>query len=196
MFTGIIETTGIIQRISSDESNKIFYISSSISDELKIDQSLSHNGVCLTIDELGAGSHRVTAIDETISKTNLGAWQVGDLVNLERCLAVNGRLDGHVVQGHVDAPVECVLVENASGSWVYTFRFPPGFAELVVEKGSICINGISLTVFAVTTTQFSVAIIPYTYQHTNISGVKAGDLVNVEFDIFGKYAQRIITLRG
>ena len=195
MFTGIIETTGVIQKIIDNQSNKLCYISSPISNELKIDQSLSHSGVCLTIDELNNGTHRVTVIDETLTKTNLSSWRVGDLINLERCLTVNGRLDGHVVQGHVDTPAECILVQNASGSYVYTFRFPAIFAELVVEKGSVCINGISLTVFDVAEDQFSVAIIPYTYAHTNISQVKELDLVNIEFDIFGKYAQRIIKLR-
>ena len=196
MFTGIIETTGVIQKITDNQSNKLFYISSPISDELKIDQSLSHNGVCLTIDELNEGMHRVTAIDETLAKTNLSAWRAGDSINLERCLKVNSRLDGHVVQGHVDTSAECILVENASGSYIYSFRFPAAFAELVVEKGSVCVNGISLTAFALTENQFSVGIIPYTYEHTNISRVKEGDLVNVEFDIFGKYAQRIFKLRG
>jgi riboflavin synthase len=192
MFTGIIEATGIITRIVENQTNKLFTIASAIADELKIDQSVSHNGVCLTVDHLEAGTHRVTAIHETLEKTNLNNWHVGDTINLERCLAVNGRFDGHVVQGHVDGTAVCRSVTDADGSYIFTFAFPSRFTELIVEKGSVCVNGISLTAFAVSDDEFSVAIIPYTLQHTNISSVKPGHHVNIEFDIFGKYAQRML----
>lgn len=192
MFTGIIEATGIVTAIVDNQANKVFTISSSISHEFKIDQSVSHNGVCLTIDKLDPGTHRVTAIHETLSKTNLGDWQVGDTINLERCLAVNGRFDGHVVQGHVDGTAECKSVVDENGSYVFTFTFQSRFTELIVEKGSVCVDGISLTAFNVSENEFSVAIIPYTWEHTNIFSVAPGNLVNIEFDIFGKYAQRIL----
>jgi len=194
MFTGIIEATGVVTEILEDQTNKMFFIASPLSGELKIDQSLSHNGICLTVDQLNDGMHRVTAIAETISKSDIGTWKRGDRINLERCLLINSRIDGHIVQGHVDTTATCISVENISGSYTYTFSFPREFAELIVEKGSVSVNGISLTAFSVTEDEFSVGIIPYTYEHTNIAQVKKGSSVNIEFDIFGKYARRIINL--
>jgi riboflavin synthase len=192
MFTGIIETTGIVKDIIINGSNKTFWISSALSDELKIDQSLSHNGVCLTVEEVSAGTYRVTAIQETLLKTNLGQWLPGTVVNLERCMPLNGRLDGHIVQGHVDATAECINILKKEGSWEYTFSFSPAFNTLVIEKGSVTINGISLTIFNVGDTNFTIAVIPYTYLHTNINTLKIEDLVNVEFDVIGKYVNRIL----
>ena len=191
MFTGIIEQKGTITDISMSGGNKTFRVQSPISNELKIDQSVSHNGVCLTVTATSDGFHEVTAIKETLDKTNLGDWQSGTIVNLERCLPMNGRLDGHIVQGHVDTTATCISVEENAGSWEFVFRFPKSFAALVIEKGSIAVNGISLTAFAVTADTFKVAIIPYTYEHTGISSVRTGDKVNIEFDIVGKYIQRM-----
>jgi riboflavin synthase len=196
MFTGIIENTGIVKEILTSGTNTSFWIASALSGELKIDQSLSHNGVCLTVEEVANGMHRVTAIEETLSKTNLGQWKEGTVVNLERCMPMNGRLDGHIVQGHVDATAECIAVIEKQGSWEFTFTFPPQFSALVIEKGSISLNGISLTVFNVGITTFSVAIIPYTYEHTNINTIKQGCRVNIEFDILGKYVQRMMDQRA
>jgi riboflavin synthase len=187
MFTGIIEDIGVIKKISSKSKNKTFWIESSISKELKIDQSLSHSGVCLTVEEINSNVHRVTAIDETLKKTNLGNWKTGDLVNLERCLQMNGRLDGHIVQGHVDATGICKSRKENGGSWEFSFEFPKKFSHLVIEKGSICLNGISLTAFNVKKKSFSVAIIPYTFDHTDIKNVFPESKVNLEFDIIGKY---------
>ena len=195
MFTGIIENTGIVQEIQTSGTNKTFWISSPLSQELKIDQSLSHSGVCLTVEEVKDGMHRVTAIAETLSKTNLGEWKVGSVVNLERCMQLNGRLDGHIVQGHVDAVAECVGLIEKAGSWEYTFQFPKQFGELVIEKGSISLNGISLTIFNVGDDTFTVAIIPYTYEHTNMRNLKKGDVVNIEWDVVGKYVQRIMKIK-
>jgi riboflavin synthase len=192
MFTGIIEKTGVVKEITGNGTNKTFWVSSPISNELKVDQSLSHNGVCLTVEEVLEGIHRVTAIEETHIKTNAGQWQPGSIVNLERCMQLNGRLDGHIVQGHVDAVAECTAVIEKAGSWEYTFSFAAAFSALVIEKGSITLNGISLTLFNVGDTNFSVAVIPYTYGHTNINTVKKGDVVNVEFDVVGKYVQRMM----
>jgi riboflavin synthase len=192
MFTGIIENTGVIKEIQSNGTNKTFWITSPLSGELKIDQSLSHNGVCLTVEEIKNGMHRVTAIEETLLKTNLGAWQLGSIVNLERCMQLNGRLDGHIVQGHVDTTAECIAVIEKDGSWEYSFTFPEKFSALIIEKGSITLNGISLTLFNVGTNSFSVAVIPYTYKHTNINGLQKGDGVNVEFDMLGKYVKRML----
>ena len=195
MFTGIIESKGIIKRVVSEGLNKTFWIESGISSQLKVDQSLSHSGVCLTVETLNETSHRVTAIDETLQKTNLSGWKEGTIVNLERCLQIGGRLDGHIVQGHVDCVGICKGVIEKKGSWVLTFEFPKKFAELVVEKGSICLNGISLTVFNIKKKAFSVAIVPYTYEHTNIQFIKAGDSVNLEFDMLGKYLLRQMQLK-
>lgn len=195
MFTGIIETPGKVVELKKQDSNLDLKVSSAISNELKIDQSVAHNGICLTVVEVKDGWHRVTAIDETLKKTNLGFLQVGDIVNLERCMKIGDRLDGHIVQGHVDQTGECLSVEEQNGSWLYTFKYAPSVNNLVVEKGSICINGISLTAFNAKDNLFSVAIIPYTYEHTNIKQVKAGSLVNLEFDIIGKYVARMADYR-
>jgi riboflavin synthase len=194
MFTGIIETTGTVKEVISNDSNRSFWIDSPISNQLKTDQSVSHNGVCLTVEEVRGNSHKVTAIDETLSKTNLGNWQEGTMVNLERCVQMNGRLDGHLVQGHVDSTAICKKRKDKEGSWVFEFEFPKKFAELVIEKGSICINGISLTAFDVKKRSFCVAIIPYTFEHTNIQNVNEGDTVNIEFDMIGKYILRKLSL--
>lgn len=195
MFTGIIETTGIVYAIESQKTNTIFWIQSSISNTLKIDQSIAHSGVCLTVDELQNNMHRVTAVQETLLKTNLSHWKIEDSINIERCVSVNGRLDGHVVQGHVDTTATCIQRETKDGSWLYRFNFDEKFAPLVIEKGSISLNGISLTVFNITRNAFSVAIIPYTFNHTNIQTVIEGGLVNIEFDMMGKYIQRNMQLR-
>ena len=190
MFTGIIETTGKIISIEENGTNKKFCIVSSISHELKVDQSISHDGVCLTVESISDNMHFVTAIEETLSVTNLGSWQKNNTVNLERCMQMNGRLDGHIVQGHVDAVANCIDVEEKKGSWEYRFQFPAEFMHLVIDKGSVCVNGISLTAFDIKFNSFKVAIIPYTYHHTNISAVKKNSLVNIEFDILGKYLAR------
>jgi len=195
MFTGIIENTGTVKEILSNGTNKTFWISSPLSNELKIDQSLSHSGVCLTVEEIKDGYHRVTAIEETLLKTNLGQLKAGAVVNLERCMQLNGRLDGHIVQGHVDTVAECAAVVEKDGSWEYSFIFPNEFGPLIIEKGSVSLNGISLTVFNVTEAGFTVAIIPYTYHHTNISSLKKGDRVNIEFDMVGKYVHRFMQLK-
>jgi len=194
MFTGIIEAFGIIHSINRQGTNATFRISSTISNELKVDQSVSHNGVCLTVEDVKEGVHSVTAIEETLKKTNLLAWEEGTLVNLERCMMMNGRIDGHIVQGHVDTTARCTEKKDADGSWEYRFQFPQQFSALVIEKGSVSLNGISLTVFDVDDSSFSVAIIPYTYSHTNIQQVKEGSTVNIEFDMIGKYVNRMLAL--
>ena len=196
MFTGIIENTGIIKEITHLGTNKTFWVESLLSGDLKVDQSLSHSGICLTIEEIKQGMHRVTAIEETLAKTNLGKWQKGTIVNLERCMQLNGRLDGHIVQGHVDTTAECTEVVKKDGSWEYRFIFPEQYARHIIEKGSITINGISLTLFNISNDAFSVAIIPYTYEHTNIKFIKKGDVVNIEFDMMGKYVSRILSLKS
>ena len=195
MFTGIIETTGIVTDIISTGTNKTFWIASPISADLKVDQSVAHSGVCLTVEKVENGQHQLTAIEETLHKTNLNTWEIGTIVNMERCLAMNGRLDGHIVQGHVDAMATCLQVADKDGSWEYTFSFDSKFASLIIEKGSIAINGTSLTVFNVTGNTFTVAIIPYTYEHTNIHQVSVGSRVNIEFDIIGKYVARLYEVR-
>jgi riboflavin synthase len=195
MFTGIIESTGRVEAVLPSGTNTSFWISSPISQELTIDQSISHNGVCLTVEEVVNDRHRVTAIQETLSKSTLGQWQQGDAVNLERCMTMNGRLDGHIVQGHVDTRGKCLWVKEQGGSHVYRFSFPDSYAPLIVEKGSICLNGISLTIFDIGNNEFSVAIIPYTFENTNIKSVKQGDAVNLEFDIVGKYVARVQGLK-
>lgn len=194
MFTGIIETLGTVRAIEKDQSNVHFTIESPISGELKIDQSVSHNGACLTVVALGEGWHRVTAVEETLRRTNLGFWETGTPVNLERCLPMGGRLDGHMVQGHVDTVATCVEVLETGGSWRFTFRYMPTPDHLLVDKGSVCINGVSLTVVEPHDDLFSVAIIPYTWEHTNFKNLRAGDAVNVEFDIIGKYISRYLAL--
>jgi len=196
MFTGIIESKGVIKQVISEGLNKTFWIESAISSQLKVDQSLSHSGVCLTVEDIKDSTHRVTAIDETLQKTNISDWKNGTIVNLERCLQISDRLDGHIVQGHVDCVGICKNVKETWGSWVLEFEFPKKFAELVVEKGSICLNGISLTVFNVKKKAFSVGIVPFTYEHTNIQHIKAGDSVNLEFDMLGKYLLRRLSLKG
>ena len=190
MFTGIIEQTGQIKEIQISGSNKIFWVQSPFSEELKIDQSVSHDGVCLTVDAIENGLHRVTAINETLQKTNLNHWQTGSIINLERCLPMNGRIDGHIVQGHVDTTATCKIIAEKNGSWELTFEFDPSFAALIIEKGSIAINGVSLTLYNVSNKTFNVAIIPYTYNHTNISKLIIEDKVNIEFDMIGKYVNR------
>ena len=190
MFTGIIECTGKVLSVAENGTNRSFWIQSPISHELKVDQSVSHNGVCLTVETLGENSHCVTAIEETLKKTALGLWEADTEVNIERCILMNGRLDGHIVQGHVDTIAECVERKELAGSWEYRFRFPTTFAHLVIEKGSIAVNGTSLTCFNVGQDEFTIAVIPYTYEHTNIHQVIIGTVVNIEFDILGKYVQR------
>jgi riboflavin synthase len=194
MFTGIIETLGTIEDVKSTGTNKTFWISSSLSPEFKVDQSISHNGVCLTVEEVQGNRHRVTAIAETLQKSNLGHWETGGLVNIERCMLMNGRLDGHIVQGHVDTTGICIEKKELDGSWEFRFRFPAQFGALVIEKGSISLNGISLTIFNVSDNEFSVAIIPYTYEHTNIKTIQPAATVNIEFDMMGKYVSRILSL--
>ncbi|WP_461788058.1 riboflavin synthase [Pedobacter sp.] len=192
MFTGIIETLGTVQEIREEGDNIHFTIQSNFSNQLKIDQSVAHNGVCLTVVALSENSHTVTAIDETLKKTNLGNLKQGSKVNLERCMQMNARLDGHIVQGHVDQTATCILVNELDGSWEYRFKYDASKGNVTVEKGSICVNGISLTVVNSAADEFSVFIIPYTYEHTNLHQVKAGDTVNLEFDIIGKYVARLM----
>ena len=194
MFTGIIETIGTIKSITQNGSNYTILIQSSIGEELKVDQSVAHDGVCLTVEQINADTHQVTAIAETIAKTNLTQWKPGAVVNIERCMVMNGRLDGHIVQGHVDCTAICVERVDKEGSWEYCFEFPTQFASLVIEKGSIAVNGTSLTCFDITNNSFKVAIIPYTFEHTSIKQVMAGTTVNIEFDILGKYVQRSLGL--
>lgn len=190
MFTGIVETVGKVEEINQDGTNVDFCVSSPISDELKIDQSVSHNGVCLTVTKVDKGKHWVTAIDETLKKSNIGSVKVGDDFNLERCMKADGRFDGHIVQGHVDATAEVVSIKDENGSWLFTFKLKE--EGLVVEKGSICINGTSLTCFNVDKKTFSVAIIPYTFEYTNFNQLAVGSVVNIEFDIIGKYIHLIL----
>ena len=192
MFTGIIEVFGEVVNLKPNQGNITITIASPISGELKIDQSVSHNGVCLTVVELQAGKHIVTAIEETLQKSNLGTLKIGDRVNLERCMQLNDRLDGHIVQGHVDQTGTCTEVKDLHGSWLYRIKYDPSQGNVTVEKGSVCLNGISLTVVDSQEDSFSVYIIPYTYEHTNLKDVKAGDPINIEFDIIGKYVSRLM----
>ena len=191
MFTGIIETLGEVTAIIAEDTNLHFTIKSNLSNELKIDQSVSHNGVCLTVIALSENSHTVTAIAETLQKTNLNYLKTGSKVNLERCMQINGRLDGHIVQGHVDQTALCIKRAELNGSWEYRFKYDVSQGNVTVEKGSVCVNGISLTVVGSETDEFSVFIIPYTFEHTNLHEVREGDLVNIEFDIIGKYVARL-----
>lgn len=193
MFTGIIEASGIISSVSGEGTNMTFQIISALAPELKVDQSLSHDGVCLTIEGVTEHTYQVTAIAETLSKTALSQWRPGGRINLERCLLMNGRLDGHMVQGHVDCTAVCLERTEQQGSWVFRFEFPESFRNLIIEKGSVAVNGISLTCFDVTDKAFSVAIIPYTFNYTNIPDLFPGSLVNIEFDLIGKYVQRMIS---
>lgn len=193
MFTGIIETIGKVKNIEKENSNLHFTVESSISDLLKVDQSVSHNGVCLTVTAFADGEHTVTAIQETLTKTNLDTIQIGDVLNLERCTLVGSRLDGHIVQGHVDQIATCTSIKDVNGSWLFTFQYDSNLGNVTVEKGSIAVNGISLTVVDSGINTFSVAIIPYTYENTSMRTVKVGDNVNLEFDIIGKYVARLIS---
>jgi riboflavin synthase len=192
MFTGIIETLGIVKEVALDRSNKTFCIESKIGSDLKTDQSVSHNGVCLTVTEVKGNLHWVTAIDETLNKSNLGKLEPGEVVNLERCMIANGRFDGHVVQGHVDQIGTCISVKDEQGSWLYEFEYDSALGNVTVEKGSISVNGVSLTCFNSQDNRFTVAIIPYTYENTNFHSIKAGNSVNLEFDIIGKYVKRLL----
>ena len=194
MFTGIIEATGIVKQLKKEGSNMHMFVESPISSQLKIDQSVSHEGVCLTVTKVEGIGHWVTAIDETLKKTNLGSLFENSKVNLERCMIANGRFDGHVVQGHVDQTGTLVDIKEENGSWLFDFQYDPSQGNMTVEKGSISVNGVSLTCFNSGEDTFTVAIIPYTYEHTTFHQLKKGDKVNLEFDIIGKYVQRI--LRG
>jgi len=195
MFTGIIETAATIKRIERENENIHFTFSSSITHELKIDQSLAHDGVCLTVVTIDADTYTVTAIKETLEKTNLREWTEGTEVNLERAMKLGDRLDGHIVQGHVDQTGVCTQVEEAGGSWYFTFQYDPSAHNITIEKGSITVNGTSLTVVNSKENAFSVAIIPYTYEHTNFKHFKVGTTVNLEFDVVGKYVARLHALR-
>lgn len=190
MFTGIIEALGKVEQVEKKDSNIAFTISCSFTDELSIDQSVAHNGVCLTVVAISGNTYSVTAIDETLEKSNLKHLKVGDAVNLERCMKMNGRLDGHIVQGHVDTVAKCENIQDQNGSWKFTFSYESD--DVTVEKGSVTINGISLTVVDSKPGEFSVAIIPYTYENTNLKDLKKGDYVNIEFDIIGKYVKQLL----
>jgi riboflavin synthase len=192
MFTGIIETLGKVTDLRHEQGNLHITVASSIAQELKIDQSVAHNGVCLTVIALADGTHTVTAIEETLNKTSIGDLKAGEPVNLERCMQMNARLDGHIVQGHVDQTATCTNFTELDGSWEYTFEYDAAVGNVTVEKGSICVNGISLTVVNSGPNYFSVAIIPYTYEHTNLHNVRIGTQVNLEFDIIGKYVARLM----
>ncbi len=189
MFTGIVEGLGIVKAIEKEGENVHFTLSCDFTNELKIDQSLAHNGCCLTVVKTDGNDYVVTAIQETMSKTNLGSWKVGSKVNLERCMEMNGRLDGHIVQGHVDTTAKCIAIEDQDGSWKYTFRYDS--PDVTVEKGSVTVNGTSLTVVDSKDQEFSVCIIPYTYEFTNFHQLNIGDDVNLEFDIIGKYVAKL-----
>lgn len=191
MFTGIIESLGEIKSLKNEGSNVRIEIDSTLLNELKVDQSIAHNGVCLTVEKINSSSYEVVAVKETIDKTNLGEWLTGQKVNLERCMQMNGRLDGHIVQGHVDSTATVEFIVEEEGSWIYKFQLQNP-SKLIVEKGSICINGTSLTAFNVTDFSFEVTIIPYTYDHTIFHQLTKGSLVNIEFDIVGKYIQRMV----
>lgn len=191
MFTGIIETLGSIKRIEKEQDNIHFTIDSSITHDLKIDQSVAHNGVCLTVVSINDALYTVTSIKETLEKTNLSDWKEGDLVNLERAMKLGDRLDGHIVQGHVDQIGTCIAITEANGSWYYTFAYDAKLNNLTIEKGSITVNGVSLTVVNSKKSEFSVAIIPYTYEHTNFHNFQVGTKVNLEFDVIGKYVAKL-----
>ena len=195
MFTGIIETIGQIKDVSSNGTNKSFWIESSITHELRIDQSVAHNGVCLTIEDIQDGVYKTTAVQETLEKTNLNQWTVGTHINLERSLQLSGRLDGHFVQGHVDTVGTLLKKKDLNGSWELVLDFPKKFAPLLIERGSICLDGISLTIFAVRKSTFRVAIIPYTWQHTSLQFLIEEDAINLEFDLLGKYINRKLSLK-
>jgi riboflavin synthase len=193
MFTGIIESLGKVLSVVQEGTNRRFNVASSIAPELKVDQSVSHNGVCLTVVETGSYFHTVVAVEETLSKSTLGLWREGDEVNLERCMLNNGRFDGHIVQGHVDQVGTVTEVKDLEGSWLFDFEYDPSTGNVTVEKGSISINGVSLTCFNSRAGGFTVTIIPYTFEHTNFHKLKKGDIVNLEFDIIGKYVKRMLS---
>ena len=195
MFTGIIETLGIIKDIRKDDQNLHITISASITNELKIDQSVAHNGVCLTVIGIENDCYTVTAIKETIDKTNVGDWKINDSVNLERAMRLGDRLDGHIVQGHVDQTGICKAIEETEGSWRFTFEYDAALNNITIEKGSITINGVSLTVVDSKRNEFSVAIIPYTFEHTNFKTFKVGTKINLEFDVIGKYVAKLQSLK-
>jgi riboflavin synthase len=191
MFTGIIETLGKVQEVKKEQDNIHITIDSALSNELKIDQSVAHNGICLTVVAIAGNHYTVTAIGETIKKTNISNWKSGDSVNLERAMKLGDRLDGHIVQGHVDQIGTCVVAEETNGSWFYTFEYDTDLKNITIEKGSITVNGVSLTVVNSGANNFSVAIIPYTYEHTNFHSFVVGTKVNLEFDVIGKYVSRL-----
>ncbi len=192
MFTGVIEALGMVAHIQTEGMNRHFKIESNIGNELKIDQSVSHNGVCLTVTKIEGNTHWVTAINETLQKSTLGKLAEGNTVNIERCMMANGRFDGHIVQGHVDQTGIIKSIKEEGGSWLFDFEYDQTLGNITVEKGSICVNGVSLTCFNSTASGFTVAIIPFTYQHTNFNSIKEGDLVNLEFDIVGKYVKKLL----
>lgn len=194
MFTGIIEATGTVKEIAASGTNKTFWIESPLSSSFTVDQSISHNGVCLTVEDVQGNLHKVTAVEETLAKTELDQWKISSTINLERSLLLTNRLDGHFVQGHVDTTAACKKIRDKKGSHEIEFEFPKKFAALVIEKGSVCMNGISLTAFDVKKNSFRVAVIPYTFEHTNLQFLKEGDNVNLEFDMIGKYILRKLSL--
>lgn len=196
MFTGIIETLGKVEKLEKDGGNLHITVASEITSELKIDQSISHNGVCLTVVSIDGGNYTVTAIEETLNKTNLGELKVGDVVNLERAMLLGERLDGHIVQGHVDQTATCKSIIEKDGSWIYKFEYDAKLNNVTIEKGSITVDGVSLTVVDSQKESFSVAIIPYTYNHTRFHTYKVGLTINLEFDVIGKYVSRLLDLRG
>lgn len=191
MFTGIIETLGIVQEIKKDKDNVHITVASSITAELQIDQSVAHNGICMTVVAINQNLYTVTAIGETIKKTNISHWQIGDSLNLERAMKLGDRLDGHIVQGHVDQIGNCIVAKETNGSWYYTFEYDGSLENITIEKGSITVNGVSLTVVDSRKNEFSVAIIPYTFENTNFKNFKTGTKVNLEFDVIGKYVSRL-----
>ena len=193
MFTGIVEATGVVRQIRKEGTNVHFDIEAPFLSELKIDQSIAHNGACLTVVSFNNGTYTVTAIDETLKKTNLGELKPGDRINLERCMIMGGRLDGHIVQGHVDLTGTCTGISDENGSWKFFFEYDASSGHVTVSKGSVCVNGVSLTVVDSAPGKFSVAIIPYTFEHTNFSSLKKGDRVNLEFDIIGKYVEALFS---
>ncbi|WP_041801363.1 riboflavin synthase [Flagellimonas ruestringensis] len=196
MFTGIIETLGKVEKLEKEGGNLHITVASDITSELKIDQSVSHNGVCLTVVSLDGDNYTVTAIEETLNKTNLSDLELGEVVNLERAMVLGARLDGHIVQGHVDQTAVCKSIEEKNGSWIYSFEYDPKLNNVTIEKGSITVDGVSLTVVDSQKNSFSVAIIPYTHEHTRFHTYKVGTTVNLEFDVVGKYVSRLLELRG
>jgi len=192
MFSGIIKHLGTVVDTYREGTNKIFWIKSELTPDLHIDQSISHNGTCLTIEEVKDDTYRVTAIAETLTKTNLGSWNTGSIINLEKSITLQTLLDGHIVQGHVDTTAKCMEIKSVEGSHIFTFQLDSSYRDLIIEKGSIAVNGISLTVFDCIHNNFRVAIIPYTYSHTNFNTIEKGDTANIEFDVIGKYVKRIM----